>query len=151
MAKKETLTRGGKQEACVNLDAPVGPTAVRRVQNQQGDVMLVQSIFHVLGTRLTPAYLKLQSMDEVPRPTGRFDEKTEKVIRNYQANNSASALRLDGVIDPASYRNRNLDNREDARFMTVTLFHIDLFVLFDGADYAAELTRLVPQLRPWLK
>lgn len=151
MAKRDVLTRGGKQEACVNLDAPVGPASVGRVRNRPGDVMLVQSIFNVFGKRLGPTFLGLQSMNEVPTPNGKYDDKTEKVIANYQAGNRANALRVDGVIDPASYGNRNIENDVSSKFMTITLLHIDLFVLFDTADYAAELLRLVPQLRPWLK
>jgi hypothetical protein len=60
-------------------------------------------------------------------------------------------LSADGVIDPASYGDRNIINRLDSQLMTITLLHLDLRALFDAADYTTELTRLVPQLGPWLK
>jgi hypothetical protein len=151
MAKKEMLTRNGNREPCVNVNAPVGPTKVARVRNLPGDVMLIQAIFHVLARRLWPGYIGLPSLDEVPTPDGRYDPKTEAAIRRYQAANRSGLLNADGVIDPASYRNRNIVSRTDAQLMTITNLHLDLRVLFDPADYTTELTHLVPQLRPWLK
>jgi hypothetical protein len=151
MAKKETLTRNGNQETCVNIDAPVGPTKIARVKNLPGDVMLIQAIFHVLARRLQPGYIGLQSLDEVPIPNARYDSKTETAILRYQTTNRPGLLRADGVIDPAKYQRRNVINRLDSELMTITLLHLDLFALFHPADYTTELTRLVPQLAPWLK
>jgi hypothetical protein len=151
MAKKEMLTRNGKQAPCVNVDAPVGPTKVARVRNLPGDVMLIQAIFHVLASRLWPGYIGLQSLDQVPTPNGQFDLKTETAILSYQTTYRSGLLRADGVIDPASNHHRNIIDRLDSRLMTITSLHRDLFVLFDPTDYPTELTRLVPQLRPWLK
>jgi hypothetical protein len=151
MARKETLTRNGNREPCLNIDAPVGPRKVTRVKNLHGDVMLVQAIFHVLAARVAPSYVGLATMDEVPKPTGRYDSKTEAAIQGYQTNQRSGLLRVDGVIDPASYRGRNIVSTADTPFMTMTLLHVDLRVLFDTPEYSTELTRLVPQLLPWLK
>jgi hypothetical protein len=93
-------------------------------------------------------------MDEVPEPTGKYDLKTEKAILRYQTNHRTELLTADGVIDPASYNGRNILHHASgphSRVMTITDLHCDLHVLFDPRDYTTELTRIVPQLVPWLK
>src|SRR5262249_33122547 len=150
MAKKETLTRNGSQEPCVNVDAPVGPTKIARVKNLPGDVMLIQAIFHILARRLWPGYIGLPSMDQVPTPNGHYDLKTETAILRYQTTNRSGLLQADGIIDPASYHHRNIIDLLDSRLMTITSLHLELRILFDPIDYTTELTRLVPQLLPWL-
>src|SRR5262245_51307695 len=124
MAKIETLTLNGNRERCVNLDAPVGPTKVARVKNLPGDVMLVQAMFHAFATRGAPGLVGLLSMDQVPTPNGIYDEKTEAVILAYQTMLRQDVLKADGVIDPASYRHRNIVNYPDPRLMTITMLHV---------------------------
>jgi hypothetical protein len=150
MAKIESLTRNGKQEPCVNVDAPVGPTKVTRVRNLPGDVMLIQAIFHVLSRGGLDS-IGLQSMDQVPTPTGRYDLKTETAILRYQTRWRRLLLNADGVIDPASYRDRNVVHQIRSQLMTITDLHVSLRVMFAPSDYVEALTTLVPQLGPWLK
>lgn len=150
MAMRETLTRNGKQELCVNIEAPVGPPKEARVKNLPGDVMLIQSILFTLASRIEPAYIGFRSMDEVPKPTGQFDLPTETGIRRYQQKQSSQLLAVDGIVDPASYQDRKIIDHVDSRLMTITNMHLDLLVLFDPSDYRSELTRMVPQLLPWL-
>lgn len=151
MARKEVLTQNGKREPCVNVDAAVGPVKFARVKNLQGDVMLVQAILHTLGTRVGAAYVGCRSKDDLPIPNGKYDSKTENAIVGYQKSQPTAMLLTDGIIDHASYRNRNVRIfTPETRLMTITQLHIELRVLFDTSDYASELTRIVPQLLPWL-
>jgi hypothetical protein len=151
MAKKEMITRNGTQKLGINVDAPVGPVNVPRTRNLPSDVLLIQAIFNVFARRLNPAYLGLQSLDEVPTPNGVYDAKTENAILRYQTTNRSDLLRVDGIVDPGSYGNRNVIDRLGGQLMTITLFHMQLIVLFDVPDYTTELTRLVPQLAAFLK
>jgi hypothetical protein len=151
MAKREILTRNGQQEPCVNIDAPVGPTKERRVKNLKGDVMLIQAMLHVIAKRLfSPGFIGLLSMDEVPTPNGIYDLKTEGAILSYQSKWRSELLRADGVIDPASYHNRNVIDRLGSQLMTITHLHFQLKVMFDPANYTTELMGLVPQLAAWI-
>ena len=154
MANIDTLRFGssaGDTAPCINVDAPVGPTKLSRVQNLKGDVMLIQASFFALAKWLNVNRVGLQSMDQVPVPTGLFDAKTEAAIRAYQGKKGWRPLNRDGVIDPASYRNRTV--RLGGPLMTITNLHLDLGELallrgFEMNQYPQMLSLLVPQLGP---
>jgi hypothetical protein len=151
MAKKDTLTANGAYQECLNVDQPVG----KNQRNLKEDVMLIQAMFKKLAELKSPAFLGLRSRDAVPEPTGNFDDgKTENAIWAYQRKNAKRSLRVDGVIHPAAYENRNIKvdfTWATNPLMTITLLHFDLQTstraLFGfNTTYIEEIKRMVPCL-----
>ena len=153
MAKKDIITTvGGAKHECVNTSQPVG----KHLTNLKEDVMLVQAMLEKLAERASPDFIGLSSFDQVPEPTGNFDDGlTEKAIWSYQRKHAGKLLRVDGVVHPAAYHDRSLFSNGDRRVMTITQLHFDLvdqFLISTGDDnYIPEITRTVPELRQWIK
>src|SRR5262245_54238346 len=120
MPFKDTITVGGQRAAAVNLNFSVGVGG----DNGPADVMLVQTMFHYLAhVNGKPMPYNGFSMDYLPSITGRVDDKTMLAIRLFQQSHAKRLLRLDGLIEPAKYENRNIEST-DGRVMTITLMHL---------------------------
>jgi hypothetical protein len=153
MAKRETMTVNGKGGfACLNIDLPVG----RSQANTKNDVKLIQAMFRKLAewNPQGPKFLGLGSWNEVPDPKaadGNFEDgRTEKAIWSYQRKFARRLLRVDGIIHPASYQDRNIKGRwSEIRLMTITLLHehlLDYSIMASKEDYMTEIKRFVPDL-----
>ena len=150
MAKKDIMTIGGAKGECVNTDQPVG----KGQTNLKEDVMLIQALLGTLAKSASPGYVGLISFDQVPKPTGNFEDGlTEKAIWSYQRKNARKLLRVDGIVHPALYKDRNITlTKGNDRLMMISLLHLDLLGFLLWADlYIPEITRTVPELRQWLK
>jgi hypothetical protein len=154
MAKQETMTINGFHQECLNINQPVG----RHQPNLRSDVKLIQAMFWKLAEWVNAfgggpghAFLGLGSPDEVPDPRtgdGNFEDgKTEKAIWSYQRKHARNLLRVDGIVHPAAYPNRNIKGAaSDIRLMTITLlhFHLNNFVdLATDKGYIEEIKRFV--------
>src|SRR5262245_48008673 len=106
MPLKETIIWNGVPGAGLN----VGQTVGRGKWNFMGDVLLVQAMFKRLAELGSPKFIGLPSLDAVPEPKGTFDDhgKTETAIWSYQWKYANQMLRVDGIIHPASYQDRNI-------------------------------------------
>jgi hypothetical protein len=157
MAKKDIITINGVRTACLNTDRPVGSN----LANDSCDVLLVQAMLKRLAELgvSREGFLGLPSRDAVPEPNGNFEDgKTLNAILSYQRRNARKLLRVDGVIHPAAYQGRNIEDHLGARFMTITLLHLHLVsltqmalgpspVTVDPATYITDLLRIAPALR----
>ncbi|HKB40422.1 MAG TPA: hypothetical protein VKD72_28595, partial [Gemmataceae bacterium] len=79
------------------------------------------------------------------------DGKTEKTIWSYQRKYARRLLRVDGIIHPAVYENRNIKGGfSDIRLMTITLLHEHLTFFTETAEkptsYIGEVKRTAPDL-----
>ena len=98
--------------------------------------------------------LGVQSRDEVPDPEdgdGNFEDgKTEKAIWSFQRKHARRLLRVDGIIHPAVYQNRNIKGGlADNRLLTITLLHdlLSVFVSSTGStSYIEPIKRTYPGL-----
>jgi hypothetical protein len=150
MARREQITINNMVTEGVNIDQPVGPGPTAK--NLQQDVMLIQAMFEKLAERAGPGFLGLGSWDDVPEPSGNFDDKTEKAIKSYQRKYLHQLLSADSNIHPGAFQGRNIRfNGADTPQMTITLLHIQLRgkYLFSAhpISYLTEIKRTVPQLR----
>src|SRR5262249_44845134 len=132
-------------------------------RSHNGDVMVVQAMLHVIAHHHVsgpdPVNIGLNSMDEVPEPTGTIDRKTLRAILSYQAVHSLALLAVDGVIHPASYRlspsgrQRNIRFGEGDRLMTITHMHFKMSrttLSTPTAGYVTQVLNKFPRLRPLL-
>ncbi len=143
----------------VNTNFRIGPNS----ENGQADVKLIQTLFRYLSYASTNTKGDLGFHDgDVPEVTGKFDGKTQNVIRKFQMKNAAKLLSTDGFIDPASYKGRQIRvNHWDSllpkpqqQVMTITLLHIYAWYaasVFDvSGNYIGFLASMTPELRTWL-
>lgn len=150
MATREIITVDGVPEPCLNVSETVGENFGA---NKIGDVMLVQAMFKFIVSNFALEEIGLTSEDDVPEPTGRFDSATAHLINVFQRKVAHQLLRVDGIIHPASYKDRNLKFGDGkGRMMTITFLHFACVSASPtGVDYTTEITRQFPQLLPWLK
>jgi hypothetical protein len=149
MATLETIQIAGELQAGFNVSAPVGALGT----NAFGDVMLVQAMFKYIVAVFPPETLGVDSANDVSVPTGNFDTKTRHLIEVFQRKNAHSLLRVDGLIHPAAYENRNVRVALGKdRMMTITLLHLGCMAVSPGgAGYTADMRRRFPQLLPWIR
>jgi hypothetical protein len=154
MARRDIMTANGARLEVLNIDQPVG----KNQPNDRMDVKLIQAMFWTLakwdinGLRV----LGPQSWTEVPDPrtgNGNFEDgRTEKAIWIYQRKYAHRLLRVDGIIHPAMYQNRNIEGLfNDIRLMTITLLHDMLLANLPGApvgvsSYIEGIKRIAPDL-----
>src|SRR5262245_3737917 len=109
MAKKDVMTINGQPFDCLNIDRSVG----KNQANLKNDVKLIQVMLQkIVLWNGGPVFIGLRSWDEVPDPKaadGNFDDgRTEKAIWSYQRRYARNLLRVDGIIHPAAYHDRNI-------------------------------------------
>jgi hypothetical protein len=100
-------------------------------KNDRNDIMLIQSMFKLIGW--SEFYAKRffgLPINDLPEPTGNFDEKTIRAIWAFQRKMAYRLLKIDGKIHPASYQNRVIKNAFQGRVMAITLLNLNLI---DGA------------------
>jgi hypothetical protein len=151
MANRETMTVDGVRQACLNVSETVGE---KFGANKMGDVMLVQAMFKYIVGHFGSEQIGLASKDDVPEPTGLFDSDTARLINGFQRKMARQLIRVDGIIHPASYKDRNLKfgDGPPPRMMTITVLHFGCVGASPATvDYTAEITRQFPLLLPWLK
>jgi hypothetical protein len=154
MPRREIITVDGHKDFGFNVDETVGIGG----KNSVGDVMLIQAMMkHLAELRKDPFFaVGVDSMSEVPEPTGKFDRLTRRAIRAFQKKNDYLLLSVDGIIHPADYKNRNvlLVDRvpdTDISLMSITLLHTELQLASDtGVDYTHVILRRFPILAMWL-
>ncbi len=150
MARREIITLDGKEEFALNVDETVGIGG----SNQIGDVMVIQAMLRYLAElRNDPYWAGLNSMSEVPEPTGKMDRKSRRAIKFFQKKNDYLLLSVDGIIHPANYKNRNvkLVDSDDVSLMTITLLHVELQLASEtGLDYTIAILRRFANLGVWI-
>ncbi len=147
MATKQTITVNEMRRPSLNVSHTVGAGG----RNDPGDVMLIQAMFQfIAASRLGPEALGVNSMDDVPAPTGKFDSKTAQLIKAFQRKfHPKLLLRADGLIHHGDYILRNISFEDkESRLMSITLLH--LLCMMVRADYTTEITREFPQLLPFI-
>jgi hypothetical protein len=119
-------------------------------KNDKNDVMLIQAMFKLIGyTEFNAKKFFGLTINDLPEPTGNFDEKTIRAIWAFQRKMGYRLLKIDGKIHPANYKNRVLKNAFQARVMAITFLNLNLI---DGAimEYNASevdaLKLIAPQL-----
>jgi hypothetical protein len=126
MATIEIADLGSVKESHVNITYPVG----RSQRNEKNDVMAIQALFKLVGNSELRAgmYFGLSTRD-LPEVTGRFDETTNRALLGFQRKMSSRLLSADGMIHPASYRNRVLKNVfNGSRLMVITLLNMEAVI-----------------------
>lgn len=159
MPQTELIKFRSGQFWAVNTNFRIGPNA----ENGEADLMLIQTLFRYLSYSSTNTKGDLGFGDaDVPAVTGKFDARTQAVIRRFQQKNAAKLLSADGFVDPASYQGRqiavthweSLLPKPVQPVMTITLLHVYAWYAasrFDGiGNYIGSLAQMTPQLRSWL-
>ena len=143
MGKVDVVTINHRPNYCFNLDRRVG----RNGANLVGDVAIIQGYLKYIQP-----YDKLMSDGEaipvVPEVNGRFDSTTAEAIETYQKNFSFRLLSSDGAIDPASYKNRNLNDVYNP-LMTITFLHIhakNANKFYPYPNYIVGMMMTIPQV-----
>jgi hypothetical protein len=151
MATRETITVEGVRQPCLNVSETVGENFGA---NKIGDVMLVQVMFKYIVGHFGSEQIGLSAKDEVPEPTGLFDSDTTRLIIVFQRKMAHQLIRVDGIVHPAFYKDRNLKFGDGPlpRMMTITSLHFGCVGVSPATvDYTAEITRQFPLLLPWPK
>jgi hypothetical protein len=144
MAKIDTADFGSMKDPHANISEAVGIGE----KNEKNDVMTIQALFKLVGYSDFNAkkYFNLKSND-LPEPTGGFDEKTIRAVWAFQRTNQGRLLNADGKIHPADYQNRVLKNIfKGARLMTITLLNlyaIDGVVMLPGVSNTPEAVKKI--------
>lgn len=116
----------------------------RGERNERNDVMLIQTLFKIIGNRDASAIAKFGlSMQELPEPTGIFDVKTDQAIQAFQRKMAQRLLSVDGKVHPADYDNRSLNGGPSARLMMITLLN---YLAIDNA-FMSNLGELIPAVK----
>ena len=159
MAKRDLITfRSGKFWG-VNVRYKVGPN----LDNGPADVKLIQALFRYLSYSAQNIKGELGYSDsDLPEINGKFDAKTQSVIKKFQQKNAAKLMSTDGSIHPASYEGRTIRvNHWDPllpnprqRMMTITLLHVYAWyaanIFDDAGDYIRWVAGMAPELKTWL-
>jgi hypothetical protein len=149
MATIEIADLGSVKMSHVNVTYPVG----RGQRNEKNDVMAIQALFKLVGNSDLHAgiFFGLSARD-LPDITGRFDEKTNRAILALQRKMSSRLLSADGMIHPASYRNRILQNAlNGARLMVITWLNLEAVIqagwIASGGAVPDAVKILAPTIR----
>ena len=150
MAIKEFINFG---DDGLQLGFNVSSTVGTGGRNHRGDVMLIQAIFNYLSS--SPGVVSYQFKNTVmPEVNGKFSPATGELIQKYQTKWVHVVLRADGVIHPASYKNRVLaDRRASRRLMTITLLHEhanQAAAEIGDSDYTEAILFMFPHLSVWV-
>ncbi len=128
MAKVDTRTMNGDRQRCLNIDYPVGFMRNNgRMANTTEDVKLIQAMLRFIK-KYDPSnpFSRAISSGDLPSVNGIFDNLTLKAINIYQKANAQILLKVDGLIEPALYQNRNIDTvHKRYRVMTIHALDVD--------------------------
>lgn len=148
MAKIETADFGVLKDFHANVSEIVGIGE----KNEKNDVMLIQALFKLVGFSdfFAKKFFRL-TINDLPEPTGNFDEKTIKALWAFQRTNQGRLLNVDGKIHPASYANRVLKNAfNGSRLMMITFLNIQAIdgeVMLGGVSNKMEaIKKLAPSI-----
>jgi hypothetical protein len=141
MAKIESAFIDGKIDRAVNVSRAVG----YGMENLRDDVMLIQGLFNYIANALSPQTIGLGGVYQVPEINGVMDADTYTAIGQFQIQNSSQLLmkRFDGVIHPASYKNRRLHSI--GKQMSIVLLHLkatDAALMSGDIDYQRGMANL---------
>ncbi len=121
MASIETVDFYRFKEVQTNVSHNVGIGEV----NERNDVLLIQTLFKIVGFNDIAAKRKFGlAMKDLPDTTGAYDEKMTNAIWGFQHKMRHRLRRIDGKIHPASYKNRVLKKGANAPQMTITLLNL---------------------------
>jgi hypothetical protein len=135
-------TSTGEIQGTVNLTHAVGTGA----PNHHSDVLLIQALFKYIAEGLTPSALGLGGDYNVPDLSGKMDAETYSAIGEFQITNMRELMmkRFDGVIHPASYKNRTI-NLSKRPLMSITYLHLmatDASVMNGDVGYTQAIARM---------
>ena len=120
MACIETVDFDRFKEVQTNVSEIVGEGQ----KNERNDVMLIQTLFKLVGFSDTASKNKFGlPMKDLPEPTGVYNEKTTRAIWGFQRKMAHRLRNMDGKIHPASYKNRVLKKGVHAPQMMITLLN----------------------------
>ncbi|MGH9820192.1 MAG: peptidoglycan-binding domain-containing protein [Pyrinomonadaceae bacterium] len=145
MARKDMVEyNGGGPSEAVNLDFKVGAGG----QNKPEDVMTAQALLRYLGL---DNERRKQFLGNIvpPKSDGICGPKTLRAIRSFQQKHAHRLIMVDGVIHPASYKGRQI-NETSKPILTITLLHlfaVQCMFWLPDADYISGLIRIEPKLR----
>lgn len=121
MAKREFIDFG---DDGLQLGFNVSETVGRGGKNHRGDVMLIQAMIGYIASSPSVVSGVFGDKNALPEVTGVFNRITAELIKRYQNKFLHVVLAADGIIHPASYKNRVLADRSASRrLMTITLLH----------------------------
>jgi hypothetical protein len=147
MAKYDAVRIKGKMYLTLSNDHSVGAGS----RNEISDVMLIQAMLRYI----VPYQLMIaEPAPSYPAVTGVFDAETGEAINHFQSSFSPRLLNLDGVVHPPSYEGRDLKEPLLKPLMTITMLHIickHSTKFYAHSRYPLDITRLMPQLLPFLK
>ena len=148
MAKIETADLGSMKDLHANVSEIVGIGE----KNERNDVMMIQALFKLVGYNDFHAkkYFNLKA-DDLPEPSGIFDEKSIRALWAFQRINQGRLLNADGKIHPADYQNRVLKNIfKGVRLMTITLLNLHaldgIVMLGLGSNVGEAVKKLAPSV-----
>lgn len=152
MAKKDAVTllsgAGSTTHDTVNVHYRVGLGG----ENRPDDVMLIQTLFRVIGHDPLIARRRLGvAVGHVPEITGNCDERTRNCIRTFQwTNRNRLQNPYDGMIHPASYENRRVlaaGSRMAIHLLCDFALEGALILSLDQSSLAASLAQYEPRLK----
>jgi hypothetical protein len=148
MAKSELIKIDDFEMWGFNVSETVGIGG----KNEEGDVMLIQAMFYFLGAHGELSSMGVKSLAELTGVDGKYSNRLGQIILNYQKTKDYLLLNVDGLIHPASYKDRNIKfEGEGNLLMTITCMHLDMAVGSFNGDYATDFLRFFPVLGVWLQ
>ncbi len=149
MATVENLTVYYKEFTVVkrflNISEPVGVGQPNKI----GDVMVIQALISVAAHGLHGKFLTWNDED-VPAATGIFNETTRKFIWEFQRYFGNSALKVDGLVHPGSFRGRKV--RLDRSMMTIVQLNCYAIGVNKATEkYGYDHTKAILDMYPMLR
>ncbi len=146
MASIETVDFNIYKDVQANVSYIVGAGE----KNERNDVLLIQSLFNLVGYSDYYARKNLGlPSKELPEPTGICDAKTIRAIWAFQQKSAHRLRNIDGKIHPASYENRVLKKGPQARQMSITLLNLlaqDGALMTHNGDVISTIKKISPSI-----
>jgi hypothetical protein len=119
-------------------------------KNEKNDVLLVQSLFRLVGFSefFAKKFFGI-ALKDLPEPTGSLDEKTIWAIWGFQRHNAGRLLNIDGKIHPANYQGRVIKKAFLGRVMAITFlnsFAIDGALVNFNTDVIPAIKQIAPSI-----
>lgn len=146
MASIETVDFYKFKETQVNISGTVGKCEI----NERNDVMLIQTLFKIIGWSETISNVKFGlEMKDLPEPNGVYDDRTNQAIWGFQKKMANRLRSIDGKIHPASYKNRVLKKGIHAKQMMITLLNFEASneaLMKESLDLLSAIKKISPNI-----
>ncbi len=149
MATREVITTITRNLKGVRRGFNISATVGTRGRNNKGDVMVVQALlqFIAIGSPKLAG-----DAPPIKKVNGLFNLETDRAIRWFQRRFDFILLGQDGLVHPASFKNRIIKTGGKQMMICQLNYyaHESSVLLSEGLNYTEAIFRKFPQLKTWV-